>query len=482
LRTKLVIVVAAMTLAAFAACSDDDTSPTPVTLPDADVPPPPPGDDATPPPKDAAEEDIEADAPDFPVGKGDPCRGDPLPSDQHFVPKGMCARAVASGLVNMRELTFAPNGDLFGVNLNGTIFLFRDDDGDGVYAPTEVHNWGFTGGNGNNCHLDGAYVYAGSVDGVVRFPYVASSTTAGGPPEDVVVGQPSDGGHGLHTTHVYDKWLYVQSGSLGDASDPMSPEYDTQRALLRRFDLSTFTPGAPFAWLSGEVVTVGLRNTVGFTRNAAGRMYGVVNGMDNAAYQGVSVVEDNPGEQIVELGVGKKYGYPFCYTAQRLPGVTAGTQVWNAGFGVHDDAWCAANSMQPATFAQAHSAPLDIVFFDVQPKGALPARWRGGAFVSFHGSAHRTVPTGYKVVWIPFDASGKSPMPVSTALDTTFPYETVFGGGDTTGPKDGPWTWTPDGGAPTSPRPVGVAISPIDGALYVSSDASGYIYRVGQPH
>jgi hypothetical protein len=61
---------------------------------------------------------------------------------------------------------------------------------------------------------------------------------------------------------------------------------------------------------------------------------------------------------------------------------------------------------------------------------------------------------------------------------TTFPYETVFGGGDATGPKDGAWSWSANG-LGDSTRPVGVAISPIDGALYVSSDSGGLVYRIG---
>ena len=88
--------------------------------------------------------------------------------------------------------------------------------------------------------------------------------------------------------------------------------------------------------------------------------------------------------------------------------------------------------------------------------------------------------TGYKVIWIPFDASGKAPMPTSTATDTTFPYEVVLGGGDAADPADGPWSWV-SGDYSDAPRFAGVAISPIDGALYASSDSGGYIYRVGQP-
>jgi glucose/arabinose dehydrogenase len=488
-RHVIVASVVTAALLAFAACGSDSTSDTP-SQPDSEAPPPPVVNPAPPPGDDASADapgDHDADAPDFPVGKGDPCRGDALPLDQHYVPTGMCARAIANGLGNVRQLTFAPNGDLFAVN--GKVLLLRDDDGDGVFSPAEIHEWAQVEGNANNCALDlaGGYMYAGSLAGVFRWPYSASATTAGVAPEDVVVGQPSNGGHGLHTVHVYDNWLYVHSGSSGDNTDPMSPDYDTDRALLRRFDLKKFVSGSPFAWSTGEVITVGLRNMVGYTRNAAGRMYGVVNGMDSATYQGVSVVDDNPGEQIVELGPGRQYGYPFCLTAQRIvPAggtvIPAGTQVYSAAFGVHDDAWCAANAMKPMSFAQAHSAPLDITFFDVHPKGALPEKYRGGAFISFHGSQNRVPSTGYKVVWLPFDATGNAPMPVSTATTTTFPYETVFGGGNTSGPADGKWTWTTSGGIAQTPRPVGVAVGPIDGALYVSSDLGGYLYRVGQPH
>ena len=63
-------------------------------------------------------------------------------------------------------------------------------------------------------------------------------------------------------------------------------------------------------------------------------------------------------------------------------------------------------------------------------------------------------------------------------LETSFPYETIFGGGDTNGPKDGPWTWTGASYA-DSVRPSGVAVGPIDGALYVPADKGGKLYRVG---
>ncbi len=421
--------------------------------------------------------------PPLPAAKGDPCRGVPLPPDQHHAPAGTCARLVAAGVSNLRQITFAPDGELFGVGSNGSIYRFHDDDDDGYFKPDEISKYASTGGNGNNCHVDATsgFMYAGGPDGVKRFTY-APGATSGGDGEDVVVNQPSSG-HSLHTVHVYDGWLYVHSGSAGNATNDKSPAYDDTRSVIKRFQLSAFVPGSPFDWASGEVVTNGLRNASGYTRNASGRMFAVVNGLDSQVYDGKDVHDDNPGEQVVEIAPGKSYGYPFCFTAQRI--VTAsgvvppGTQLANPSFPAHDDAWCAANSLKPATFIQAHSAPLDIVFFDVQPTGALPERWRGGAFVALHGSWNRSTPTGYKVVWIPFDAQGNAPMPSSTESTTTFPYEVVLGGGDAGGAKDGAWSWSVDPFV-DEPRPAGVAISPVDGALYVATDSgSGMLYRIG---
>jgi glucose/arabinose dehydrogenase len=420
------------------------------------------------------------DAEALPQASGDPCRGVPLPADQAHVPAGMCASVVAAAVGGIRQITFAPNGDLFGVTNSGAIKRFRDADGDGFFQPGEITTYAQTGGNGNNCHIDAAngYLYAGSPSGVKRWPYAPDAAT-GGEGEDVVTGQPANG-HSKHTTHVYDGYLYVHSGSNGNAADPKSPAYDDERSLIRRYPLATFKPGTPFAWLSGEVVTLGLRNANGFTKNAAGRMYAVVNGLDDVSYGGKNIHNDNPGEQIVELGMGKQYGYPYCFTAQRV--VTPGGQVVAPGtqlpFMVHDEAWCAANSSPPATFIQAHSAPLDITFFDAQPKGGLPERYRGGAFVALHGSWNRSPATGYKVIWVPFDAQGKAPMPTSTATDTTFPYEVVLGGGNATAAEDGAWSWTA-GDYGDQPRFAGVAVSPVDGALYATSDSGGYVYRVG---
>jgi glucose/arabinose dehydrogenase len=440
-------------------------------------------------------------------GLPDPCRGVALPDSQHYVAPGLCARLVASKQGELRQITFAPNGDLFGVTIPGAIRRYRDANHDGVFEANEIVEWANTGSeNGNNCDLDtsGGYLYAGTKDGVKRWKY-APEQERGGPGEDVMIGQPGGGNHPFHPVHVYDGFMYVDSGSEHNAVRTDPPAYDSERSVVKRFDLSKLEPGKPFQWRDGEVFVSGVRNVTGFTRNAAGRMVGVLSGIDDLRYQDHDIHADNPGEEIVALEKGKAYGYPFCFAAARvLRGsflVPPGTKLHAAWASQNplasvtesaaDDAWCGTHAELPLTFMQAHSSPLGIAFFD-GPDGALPAHYRGGAFVALHGSWDRTPSTGYKVIWVPFDADGKSPMPTSDAQTTTYPYEVVFGGGANGVPQDGAWSWSKGELGESPVRPVGVAISPIDGALYVSSDngtvplkrssnndAQGNLYRIG---
>lgn len=418
----------------------------------------------------------------------DPCRGVPLPRDQHFVAPGLCASAVAFDQEDLRQIGFASNGDLIGVRISGEVVRFRDIDADGMFdGDGEVVTIASTGGNGNNAHLDeaGGYLYAGSPDGVVRWPYSADAESLG-TPEPVVVNQPSDGIHGYHTVHVYDGWLYVHSGSEGNVVAPMTPGYDTHRSLLKRFDLSKLA--GPFEWSGGEVVATGLRNMVGYTRGPGGGLFGVVNGIDGLAYQGQDVQVDNPGEPLIQIEAGQAFGYPYCFTAQNVSTtsgpVPPGTQLAVEADGFenpHDDAWCQESSEPPLSFLPAHSAPLDISFYaDLRgdtPR-ALPDTWLGGAFVSQHGSWSTDPSVGHKVVLVPFGA-GQPSMPGSDRQPPVYPFTVVFGGGSGEEHVDGQWGWSSGDRGEERVRPVGVAVSPADGALYISSDGQGVLYRVG---
>jgi hypothetical protein len=65
--------------------------------------------------------------------------------------------------------------------------------------------------------------------------------------------------------------------------------------------------------------------------------------------------------------------------------------------------------LSPESSMQAHSAPLGITFYNYADNvpddcdGTFPKEMDGYAFVVFHGSWNRDVPTGYKVVYVPMN-------------------------------------------------------------------------------
>ncbi|MFL7838239.1 MAG: sorbosone dehydrogenase family protein, partial [Candidatus Promineifilaceae bacterium] len=105
----------------------------------------------------------------------------------------------------------------------------------------------------------------------------------------------------------------------------------------------------------------------------------------------------------------------------------------------------------PLVEMQAHSAPLGLAFYTGD---AFPTEYQGDLFIAFHGSWNRSVPTGYKVVRLPLD--GETP---------TGPVEDFATG------------WLDEATGRVSGRPVGLAVGP-DGALYVSDENGGFIYRI----
>ncbi|HSG16222.1 MAG TPA: sorbosone dehydrogenase family protein, partial [Anaerolineae bacterium] len=106
---------------------------------------------------------------------------------------------------------------------------------------------------------------------------------------------------------------------------------------------------------------------------------------------------------------------------------------------------------QPAVQMQAHSAPLGLAFYTGRE---FPSDYWGDLFIAFHGSWNRTVPTGYSVVRQPMRGS-----------EPQGPVEEFAGG------------WLDLEANSASGRPAGLAVGP-DGALYVSDDKGGFIYRI----
>lgn len=135
----------------------------------------------------------------------------------------------------------------------------------------------------------------------------------------------------------------------------------------------------------------------------------------------------------------------------------------NSGY---TDQWCRENTNRSAMSMPSHSAPLGITFYDWKEMpqdeynnsgcvGGFPRSMDKYAFIAFHGSWNRWPPTGYKVVFVPFDDAGNP---------TAMPIDLFRSNGN-----DAKW--------PDPVRPVDVQFDSC-GRLYVTEDGTGSVLKI----
>lgn len=242
-------------------------------------------------------------------------------------------------------------------------------------------------------------------------------------------------GHTTRTLAFDDQGrLYVSVGSDGNV-DP-----DSFRSRIRRFDWGNDTTSVvfPLDFVEAEVFADGVRNEVGLAFDRHGDLWGVENSADrlNRKDIGGDIHEDNPAEELNrfrEADAGKNWGYPWCWTEFRVPephGLGQGT-VWAWPSFLEDEAitddQCRADYVAPVLSLQGHSAPLGITFYEWKdpqdrpdsclPHVAFPEAMDGYAFIAYHGSWNRDVPTGYKVVYVPMNTTTGDPLPGAQPID-----------------------------------------------------------------
>jgi mono/diheme cytochrome c family protein len=154
------------------------------------------------------------------------------------------------------------------------------------------------------------------------------------------------------------------------------------------------------------------------------------------------------------LREGGSFGWPFTYwdprkSARMLAPEYGGDNQKRAEAGKYPD---------PLVAFPAHWAPLQMAFYGGDQ---FPAKYRGGAFVAFHGSWNRAPrpQRGYNVAFVPFGANG---MP-SGGYEV---FADGFAGKDEfTAVRDARF------------RPSGLAVGP-DGSLYVADSVRGRVWRI----
>ena len=345
------------------------------------------------------------------------------PDDREFasrirVPDGFSVGVYALGIRNARFLRPTPGGDLLVSSpRTGTVFLVEADaDGDGRADGVRPFLRGLKRPHGMD--FRGDWLYVAEADRIRRVRLDPETGEVAGELETVVTGIPEGGNHWTRTLRFGpDGWMYVSIGSSCNVCEESEP---------RRAAMVRYRPDG-----SGEeLFATGLRNAVGFDwRPADGALYATDNGRDLLG-------DDFPPCELNRVTEGGFFGWPY----------VNGFGVPDPDLGNRAPADVAA-AIPPAHGFGAHTAPLGITFY----RGSeFPAPYRDAAFVALHGSWNRTRKSGYKVVALEFAPDGVRERDFVTGFELD---EDVIG------------------------RPVDVATAP-DGALYVSDDYAGAIYRV----
>lgn len=336
------------------------------------------------------------------------------------VPDGFAVALYAEGIPDARELIVTSAGDLLVTSpREGAVFLLeRDADGDGRADGVKKLWTGLESPQG--MVQTGEWLYVAENGAVKRAKFDAAARAISGAPETVLAGLPPGGNHwGKYIHRGPDGWIYLTIGS--DCN--VCVEDDPRRATIARFK------EGPSDF---EIYATGLRNSVGFDwRPADGAMYATDNGRDLLG-------DDFPPCELNRIEQGKFYGWPYLN----------GANVTDPDVGARAPKDLVARAVPPVHAFGAHVAPLGIRFYR---GSAFPERYRGQAFAALHGSWNRTKKSGYKVVLLEWKPDGS--IAESDFLTGFEVNEDVIG------------------------RPVDVQDGP-DGALYVSDDFAGVVYRV----
>jgi len=228
-------------------------------------------------------------------------------------------------------------------------------------------------------------------------------------------------------------------------------ELDT-RAGIWRFDAAMKDQ----RFSTAQRYATGIRNADGIALDSSGHdLFATQHGRDQLGqnWPKIYTAEEGaylPAEELVHVSSGANFGWPYCY----YDGVQEKLILAPEYGGDGKRAGVCANMRAPIAAFPAHWAPDDLLLYYGRQ---FPQHFRGGAFIAFHGSWNRApfAQQGYDVVFQPF-SSGTAAGPCE-----------IFADGFA-GAQKGP-------GA--AHRPTGLAVG-ADGALFISDDAGGRIYRI----
>ncbi|WP_204103369.1 MULTISPECIES: sorbosone dehydrogenase family protein [Spirulina sp. CCY15215] len=348
------------------------------------------------------------------------------------LPQGFQVNIFADNLDRPRWLALTPTGDVLVTETRqNRIRLLKDKDGDGF---AETRNTFADAENDLNIPFgmtfsDDAF-FLGNTNAVRQYSYREGQEELEGRGTKII--NLPGGGYNQHWTRNVvispdRKKLYISVGSRSNVDVEELPRASVQVTNIDGSNQKTFA--------------FGLRNPVGLDFHpVTEELYTTVNERDGMG-------DDLVPDYLTRIREGEFYGWPFTYLS---PNLLDPRQLQN---GRSKNPELAAKTLTPDVLFQSHSAALGLQFYDGE---TFPQKYHNGAFVAFRGSWNRDRGTGYKLVFVPFDDTGRP----------TGEYED-FLTGFLLDPSI-PSTWG---------RPVGLLVLP-DGSLLFTEEANGRIYRI----
>lgn len=331
------------------------------------------------------------------------------------MPPGFYVEHFSYDVPGARSLTLGKRGTLFvGTRGEGKVYALQDLDGDQIADKRFVLAEGLNMPNGV-AFLEGD-LYVAEVHRILRYDNIEARLT--NPPAPLVIYDqlPTEHHHGWRYLAVGpDRRLYIAVGAPCNVC--LKPDY--AQIISMRTDGS-----------ERRIEAQGVRNSVGFVWHPSSHeLWFTDNGRDWLG-------DDSPPDELNRLSRrGEHFGFPYCH----------GATVSDPKFG--QQRGCA-EFTPPALELGAHVAALGLQFYSGKQ---FPDEYQHNLFIAEHGSWNRSSRVGYRLSRIVF--KDNQPVRYQGFIEGWLSAGSVYG------------------------RPVDVLQMP-DGALLVSDDYAGVIYRI----
>jgi glucose/arabinose dehydrogenase len=387
-----------------------------------------------------------------------------IPATGITVPDGFNASIVADSLGSARHIAITKEGNIY-VKLGGP----KDGKGTLMLTPSgaqAIVKAGFGDYGGTGVYVKDGYLYTSSTTSVFRYKLnEAGEVIDPNTPETIVSGLIDKDQHNSKSLVLDNAGnIYVNIGApsnvcqekdreKGSKGMQPCPILDSAGGIWRfKADVAgqTFKDGTRYA--------TGLRNVVGLDWNQElNQLFVMQHGRDMLFAHFPELFDaktsaELPAECLYALKEGDNAGWPYMYYDHLQK-----KKMQNPEFGGDGKKEATGNFIEPAAAFPGHLAPNGLLFYT---GSQFPERYKNGAFIAFHGSWNRAPEpqAGFFVVFQPF-VNGKPEGDWEVFADG------FSGGAEATA------------AAKAARRPCGLAQGP-DGALYVSDDAAGGIFKI----